>query len=149
MQFKYKTAQPEEFLPPDPGVQALLLAGGEAPVIGEKELARAVEILTRYKQGKANLERRVVEDELWWELRHWDAVQDRERRQALRGPEPASAWLFNAIANKHADAMDNYPEPVVLPREPGDAESAKVLSAVLPVILDYNEFEQTYSHNWW
>ena len=43
----------------------------------------------------------------------------------------SSAWLFNAILNKHADAMDNYPEPVVLPRERSDEESAKVLSSCL------------------
>ena len=45
--------------------------------------------------------------------------------------------------------MDNYPEPVVLPRERSDEESAKVLSSVLPVILEYNDYEQTYSDNWW
>ena len=62
-----------------------------------------------------------------------------------RGPEPSSAWLFNAILNKHADAMDNYPEPVVLPASAATRRSAKVLSSVLPVILEYNDYEQTYS----
>lgn len=122
-----------------------------AKPIGEKEIAKAVEILTRYKAGKANLEARIVEDELWWEMRHWEAIgrKNTARNAAVRGPEPASGWLFNAIMNKHADAMDNYPEPVVLPRERSDEESAKVLSSVLPVILEYNSFEQTYSDNWW
>ena len=64
-------------------------------------------------------------------------------------PEPSSAWLFNSILNKHADAMDNYPEPIALPRERDDEESAKALSSVLPVVLEYNEYEQTYSDNWW
>jgi len=116
--------------------------------IGKKEISRATEILAKYKQGKANLENRVVEDELWWELRHWEAIRNKKRPE-LRGPEPTSAWLFNAITNKHADAMDNIPEPVVLPRELSDEESAKVLSAVLPVILENNEYEQVYSDNWW
>lgn len=120
----------------------------DAPPIGKKELARAAELLTKYKQGKQNLESRIVEDELWWELRHWEAIRGR-RRPELRGPEPTSAWLFNAITNKHADAMDNFPEPMVLPRERGDEPSAKVLSSVLPVILEGNGFEQTYSDNWW
>ncbi len=120
--------------------------------IGEKEVAEAIGILTRYKQGKANLEERVVQDELWWELRHWEAI--RKGRQSgdspeYRPPEPSSAWLFNSILNKHADAMDNYPEPVVLPRERSDEQSAKTLSSVLPVILEYNDYEQTYSDNWW
>ena len=64
------------------------------------------------------LETRVVEDELWWELRHWEVMRrDRARtgKDTDVRPEPTSAWLFNSITNKHADAMDNFPEPVVLP----------------------------------
>ena len=118
--------------------------------IGQEEVAKAISILTRYKQGKSNLEERVVQDELWWELRHWEAIRKGTKVQAdYRGPEPSSAWLFNTILNKHADAMDNYPEPVVLPRERSDEESAKTLSSVLPVILEYNDYEQTYSDGWW
>lgn len=146
----------EETLPA-PEEQAMLLgaAGGEptlgrepTPRIGKKEIARAAELLTKYKQGKQNLENRIVDDELWWELRHWEVIRGKKHPKE-RGPEPTSAWLFNAITNKHADAMDNYPEPVVLPRERGDEESAKVLSSVLPVILENNDYEQTYSDNWW
>ena len=114
------------------------------PPIGKKEVAKATEILTRYKQGKANLESRIVEDELWWELRHWEAIRKKQNKGIDIKAEPASGWLFNAILNKHADAMDNYPEPVVLPRERDDEESAKVLGQILPVIMEYNDFEQTY-----
>lgn len=127
-------------------------AEAERPRIGEKEIARAIDILTEYKQGKAMLETRVVEDELWWELRHWEVMRrDRARtgKDTDVRPEPTSAWLFNSITNKHADAMDNFPEPVVLPREQSDEQSAKILSSILPVVLEYNDFEQTYSDNWW
>ena len=113
--------------------------------IGKEEIAKAAETLARYKQGKASLETRIVEDEQWWELRHWEVI----RSKSKAGPEPSSAWLFNSIANKHADIMDNYPEPVVLPRESSDEPSARMLSSVLPVIMEYNEFEQTYSDNAW
>ncbi len=138
--------------------------GGSAQrAIGQEDIKRAAELLAKYKQGKANLETRIVDDELWWELRHWEAIRGRhggvsaartdEQGNPLpdgpRTPEPSSAWLFNAILNKHADAMDNYPEPVVLPRERSDEDSAKTLSSVLPVILEYNDYEQTYSDNWW
>ena len=116
--------------------------------IGQKEIQEAADILTRYKQGKANLESRIVEDELWWEGRHWEAVRGKRQAGEDRA-EPTSAWLFNCIMNKHADAMDNYPEPIVLPRERSDEETAKVLSSVLPVLMEYNDFEQTYSDNWW
>lgn len=133
-----------------PEMQAMLLTQPkEQQRIGKEEVAQAIDILTRYKQGKANLEERVVQDELWWELRHWEAIRRGKKAAQEMGPEPSSAWLFNAILNKHADAMDNYPEPVVLPRERSDEASAKVLSSVLPVILEYNDYEQTYSDNWW
>lgn len=137
---------------PTPQGQAMLLAGvgQKAQRIGREEIAKAATILARYKQGKANLEERVVQDELWWELRHWEAIRrGKKASPEAVTPEPSSAWLFNAILNKHADAMDNYPEPVVLPRERSDEESAKVLSSVLPVILEYNDYEQTYSDAWW
>ena len=63
--------------------------------------------------------------------------------------QPTSAWLFNCIANKHADAMDNYPEPAILPREESDKQEAEALTSILPLILEQNEFEETYSDAWW
>ncbi len=114
--------------------------------VGEAEVTAALATLAAYRRGKANLERRVVEDERWYQLRHWDVIgapRDGER------PRPASAWLFNAILNKHADAMDNFPQIDVLAREPSDEPDAKLLSAVLPVILERCDFEGTYSRGWW
>ena len=87
----------------------------EAP-IGPDRLRRARQDLNRYREGKANLERRVIENEQWYRLRHWECI----RRGAGSQVEPTSGWLFNAIANKHAEAMDNYPSPNVLPREDED-----------------------------
>lgn len=141
-------AQRDEAISPEMGGMLLTVPATQQR-IGKEEIGKAIEILTRYKQGKANLESRMVEDELWWELRHWEVIRRGKQKPEMRGPEPSSAWLFNSILNKHADAMDNFPEPVVLPRERSDEDSAKVLSSVLPVILEYNEYEQTYSDNWW
>lgn len=117
--------------------------------VGENEIAQAIQRLQRYKAGKTNLELRVVEDEQWYKLRHWEVLGRGRKTTDSAAPTPASAWLFNAIANKHADAMDSYPEPLVLPREAEDQDSAKVLTAILPVILERNQFDQTYSDNWW
>lgn len=67
----------------------------------------------------------------------------------MRGGEqqvkPVSAWLFNCIQTKHANAMDNMPSPTILPREEGDRWEAEKLSSILPVIFDQNDFEQIYS----
>lgn len=128
-----------------PEMQGMLLTDS-APRIGREEIAKATEILTRYKQGKNNLEKRIQEDEYWYKLRHWEVIR---KGKPDGSPEPSSAWLFNAVLNKHADAMDNYPEPVVLPREQSDEQSAKMLSSVLPVLMENGDFEKTYSDNWW
>ncbi len=117
-------------------------------IIGPEEVRQAAHVLQKYKEGKANLEQRVIGNEQWYKLLHWGQL----RQEGKAGPgecEPASAWLFNSIANKHADAMDSFPKPNVLPREEGDREDAKMLSSVLPVILERNGFEQTYSDVWW
>lgn len=114
--------------------------------IGTEEVQRAEQILQKYKQGKAALERRIIDNEQWYKLRHWEQIG---HSRNANDPEPTSAWLLNSIANKHADAMDNFPQPTVLPREPGDEEAARVLSSVLPVVLEQNQYEQAYSDMWW
>lgn len=122
-------------------------------VIGTKEVAKAVEVLKKYKDGKTNLEKTIVENEKWYRLRHWDVFKgttnNGKRKPGDERPEPASAWLFNSLSNKHADAMDNYPEPNVLPREEGDKKDAEMLSSIIPAILERNDFESTYSNAWW
>ena len=115
--------------------------------IDKNVIAQATETLNKYKQGKANLEKRIVSNEQWWKLRHWEEVPQTESDKDR--PRPVSAWLFNSIANKHADAMDNIPEPSVLPREQNDEAGAKQLSDILPVILEHNDYEGIYSDAWW
>ena len=112
--------------------------------IGKEEIQQAQLTLQKYKEGKANLEKRIVENEQWYKLRHWECM----RKSSTQEVEPTSAWLFNCIANKHADAMDNFPAPNVLPREEGDKGEAEMLSSIIPVVLDQCEFEETYSDVW-
>ena len=139
----------------DDAMQSLLQgdAGGSTPVsaaaetvIGPEEVAKAGEILQRYKTGKAALDKRIIENELWFRMGHWKNYQNK----MMEGkPQPSSGWLFNSIANKHADAMDNYPEPNVLPRAANDEETARTLSKVIPAVLEQCNYEQVYSDTWW
>lgn len=127
-------------------------APAERPqVIDKKAIQKAAETLKEYKQGKRNFEKRIVDEEQWWKLRHWDVINknNKNNKDTKDRAEPASAWMFNSIAGKHADVMDNYPEPNVLPRERGDVESAKMLSSVLPVVFERNNYEETYSDAAW
>ena len=114
--------------------------------IGAEQVAEATAILQKYKAGKAALDKRIVDNELWFRMGHWKNYQN----PMMEGkPQPASGWLFNSIANKHADAMDNYPAPNVLPRAADDAQTAQVLSSILPVVLEQADYEQVYSDTWW
>ena len=115
-----------------------------AQVIGREQIQAAQQTLQKYKEGKHNLELRIVENEQWFKLRHWECM----RKAETNAVEPSSGWLFNAIANKHADAMDNFPSPNVLPREEGDKAEAEMLSSIIPVILEQNDFEETYDNVW-
>ena len=113
--------------------------------IGREQIRAAAETLRRYRNGKAALERRIIENEEFWRLRHWEHIPE-------RGTTPLktrSAWLVNVLLSKHADAIDAYPEPACLPRAADDEAEARTLSAVVPVILAQNDFEQTWSDNWW
>lgn len=109
--------------------------------ISKPEILEAYQTLLKYKAGKANLETRLVENQQWYKLRQWECMRKQETNQV----EPASAWLLNSIANKHADAMDNFPAANILPREEGDKQEARMLSSIIPVVLDQCGFEQTYS----
>ena len=131
-------AQPEEVMG-DASVE-------QKQVIDKKAIQKAAETLKSYKDGKKNFEDRIVEEEKWWKLRHWDVIGQGDKTDR---PQPTSGWLFNSIAAKHADIMDNYPEPNVLPRERGDEQSAKILSSILPVIYERNNYEETYSDAAW
>ena len=109
--------------------------------IGRDQIHKAHSTLQDYKKGKANLERKIVENEQWYKLRHWECMRGKKDDEV----QPTSAWLFNSLANKHADAMDNFPSPNILPREEGDKGEAEMLTSIVPVVLDQCEFEQTYS----
>lgn len=112
--------------------------------IGTEEIRKAHQTLLKYKEGKANLEQRIVENEQWYKLRHWECMRKAKKDEV----EPSSGWLFNAIANKHADAMDNFPSPNILPREEGDKIEAEMLSSIIPVVLEQADFEETYDNVW-
>ena len=119
------------------------------PRIGPEELRRANGILKKYKEGKARLEQRIIDNEQFWKLRHWEQMEKEGQGGNSGDPQPASGWLVNCLLSKHAAAMDCYPEPTVLPREPDDRLEAQRLSRILPVVLKKNQFKRTYSSAWW
>ena len=117
--------------------------------IGSEQLKHFTEILQKYKAGKTRTEQRIVAAESWWKLRN----TTEEGKDTNIGADGAftskSGWLHNVIVSKHADAMEAYPEPNILPREVGDRAEARKLSAIIPCVLEQNKFEETYDDVMW
>lgn len=116
-------------------------------VVTREDVERAAQTLRKYRAGKRSLERRIVENEQWWKLRHWNHLRSGHGNPS--DPKPASGWLVNVCLSKHADAMDAFPTCVCLPREPDDRRLADTMSDVLPVVLEQNDYEQVYGDCWW
>ena len=116
------------------------------PRMSEERINKAIHTLQRYKAGKERLEKRLIASEQWWKMRHWEWMESQGNPNDPRVP---SAWLFNTIISKHADGIQSYPQPNILPREEGDKQTAKVLSDIVPCVLEQNDFEETYSDVLW
>lgn len=114
--------------------------------VTEERLMQANKVLKKYRSAKSQYEQRLFEDEKWWRGHAWDTMQERGNPN---DPKRPTKWLVNVILGKHADLMDAYPEPVILPREEGDELEAKKLTSILPVILEQNDFETVYSGQAW
>lgn len=114
-----------------------------------ERLNKATETLMKYKSGKASVDRRVIRAQQWWKLKNWEEIR-KERGVAGSTVHPSNTgWLWNCIVGKHADAIDSYPEPVILPRMMDDQEEARKLSSIVPVVMEMNEFEETYNDCMW
>lgn len=121
-------------------------AGEAMQPIGVAQIRTAMDTLTKYKAGKSALEKRLIACEQWWKIQHW---QEMSPSGNPYDPQWRSAWLFNVIMGKHADAVAAFPEPAIRPREPDDRSEAAMLTSIVPVILEQNDFEETYSDSCW
>ena len=134
--------KPEQVLAPEAMPAAIV-------PIGSEQVKKFIEILQKYKAGKVVTEQRIISAENWWKLRNTTEEQ-KESEIAKDGTFASkSGWLHNVIVSKHADAMEAYPEPNILPREQGDRGEARMLTAIVPCVLEQNDFETTYSESNW
>ena len=117
--------------------------------IGAEQLQQFTKILEEYKAGKVQTEQRILASENWWKLRNSMEEQKDSKAAGDEGFKAVSGWLHNVIVSKHADAMKAFPEPNILAREQGDKGEAMMLSAIIPCILEQNNFEATYSSAMW
>lgn len=104
------------------------------------------EIQTAYRDYVSRLSsfrEKIKEDRKWYEQSQTELQGNVEKKGNI--PNSHSGHIFNAIQYKHADAMDNFPYANVLPREESDEEGAKLLTEIVPFILDSCDYKKTYS----
>ena len=112
--------------------------------IGKEQVEQFRRVLERYSAGLRQTRSRIISSENWWKLRN---ASEEQREDG--GFRSVSGWLHNVIVSKHADLVEGYPEPVLLPREEGDRAEARILSAIIPCILEQNQFETVWSDAMW
>ena len=110
------------------------------PVIGEKEVMKASEILRKYKEGKERLEQKIIANEQFWKMRQWNYMND-----GKDDFKPATAWLHSCIESRYSDIMDSYPTCNFQPRQEDDKAEAKKLTSIVPIVFEHNRYEDTYS----
>lgn len=118
-------------------------------IVDEEQCRKWNVILDKYRAAKNYTQRRIINSENWWKIRNASEIAKETEMGKDGGFVSQSAWLHNVIVNKHADAMEAFPEPNILPREQGDQGEAQMLSSIIPCILEQNGFEDTYDSVMW
>lgn len=116
----------------------------QKPKIDREAVTKASDILRKYKEGKARLEKKIIANEEFWKLRQWNYMND-----GTDDFKPATAWLWSCIQSRYSDAMDSYPTCNFQPRQADDKAEALKLSAIVPVIMEQNRYEDVYSDIVW
>jgi len=113
--------------------------------IGSDEIAKATETLRKYKEGKAMLEKKIIANEQFWKLRQWGQLGPNKDLEQVK----STLWLWMCIQGRYSDVMDSFPTCNVKPRQKDDTGQAKMLSSIIPVVLEQNKYEDTYSDIAW
>jgi len=113
--------------------------------IGKDQIAKATETLRKYKDGKQRLEQKITDNEQFWKLRQWGNVSNENQTHFMK----STTWLWSCIQGRYSDAMDSFPTCNIKPRQSDDKAQAKMLSSIVPVVLEQNKYEETYSDIAW
>ena len=121
----------------------------EGRLMNKERLNSATNTLLRYRAGKSSVNKRVVSAQQWWKLKNWEQIKLERGTEGATSDPSNTGWLWNCIVGKHADMIDCYPEPIILPRMADDKEEARKLCKIIPVVLEINDFEETYNAVMW
>ncbi|MBQ2158836.1 MAG: hypothetical protein II442_01700, partial [Oscillospiraceae bacterium] len=121
----------------------------ENRIMNAERLNEATQLLLKYQAAKSSVNERIVNAQQWWKLKNWEEIRKNRGVRGATAKPTNTGWLWNCIVGKHADAIDSFPEPVILPRMEDDKAEAQQLSKIVPVVMEMNDFEQTYNDCSW
>ena len=119
--------------------------------IGKEELDKAKQTLNKYLESKKTYDVRYKNNFDLYNMMNTENdipyiySDDKGKERLIIIPRKKGAHCFNVISNKHADAMDNYPEAICLPRAADDEQTSEMLNSILPCVLERNGFQNTFS----
>lgn len=104
-----------------------------------------VEALDAYKTYKADREpliARIRDNEAFYKLSYERLYNGINETMACDTP-----FIFSAIENCRADAIDNYPVANIIEREPEGSKTAELLHKVIEAQLEMADFKKVYKDN--
>ncbi len=105
-------------------------------------IEQAREAFKTYKADKEPLVSRIRDNESFYR-RSYEQTSDVLNSNMMCD----TPFVFAAIENARADAIDNYPSANILEREPDGTEVAELLSKIVPAQLEISDFKQAYKEN--
>ena len=104
---------------------------------------KAIAAFSRYKADKEELYRRILDNTDWYRKRNSLSLMPKTNELNV-----STSFVFSAIENKYADAVDNFPSVNLLERCRDDEKTAQILSKIVPTQLDMSGFKKVYKKNW-
>lgn len=107
--------------------------------VSRELLSSALDAYRQYKSDKEPLVARIKDNE-----RFYRRSYEYSHTALEASMECDTSFIFSSIENTRADAVENFPSPNILERDPEGSEAAEVLSKVVPAQLDVSDFKRVY-----
>ena len=105
-------------------------------------ISRMFSAYDTYKADKESLKNRIKDDERFYRSSYSRYVSKIKSKMICDTP-----FIFSAIENARADAIENFPSANILERDPDGSEIAEKLTKIVPAQLEISNYKKVYKDN--
>lgn len=105
-------------------------------------ISRMIGAYKTYKADKETLKNRIKDDESFYRESYSRMVGNISKTMICDTP-----FIFSAIENARADAIENFPSANILERSPEGSEIAEKLTKIIPAQLEISDYKKVYKDN--